>query len=144
MEQVTLRNVSCSSEDPGHPARNICQPGAVGWISSRFCEFPVQIVCNFDKIVSVCELRILSHENKISSKIGVSVCESLHSSNWRPMGKQLIVFACVFAFPNCVCLTPLHKGGTFSLFLPPSSQDLSDWTTIPKQIFRRESYEQWK
>ena len=65
----------CSSEDEEYPARelNAHSPNTRGWQSARMCDYPQEIVVQFDGLVKLSALQILSNESKIAQKIELFV-----------------------------------------------------------------------
>eukprot|EP00949_MAST-11_sp_MAST-11-sp1_P000299 g299.t1 len=75
--------VYCSSQEDRAPVKNLeLHPfhdiskqvwENNGWISSRYCQWPQQIVLRFDDSVLLQNIRLISHEHCISSKIEISI-----------------------------------------------------------------------
>jgi centrosomal protein CEP104 len=62
--KLRFRVAYCSSEDPEFPARelNAHSPNTQGWLSARMCDYPQEIVVQFDGLVRLSALQILSNE----------------------------------------------------------------------------------
>lgn len=94
--KLRFRVAYCSSEDPEFPARelNAHSPNTQGWLSARMCDYPQEIVVQFDGLVRLSALQILSNESRIAQKIElyVGTCEnaleapSLQSASFRRLG----------------------------------------------------------
>jgi centrosomal protein CEP104 len=44
-------------------------PLAVGWLSEKFCHYPIDMIIQFDKKIVLKKVQILSHQYLIASKI---------------------------------------------------------------------------
>ncbi|CAD7963887.1 unnamed protein product [Amoebophrya sp. A25] len=64
-----------SSEDPEYPASELLYHSSktVGWSSSRFCDYPQEIVLLFETAISARQIQFLSHQCRIASKIELFV-----------------------------------------------------------------------
>ena len=49
MPRLRFKVISCSSEDPNYPSDSLNDhgPNSKGWQSSRFCEYPQELVLEF-------------------------------------------------------------------------------------------------
>ncbi|GET91745.1 hypothetical protein, conserved [Leishmania tarentolae] len=81
----------CTSEDPEHPVSQLggCRgeiksgaPTPVGWQSVRYGKTPQTLVIRFQGNVWLQQLRILSHEAKIASKVEVRVAKLTEGDDW--------------------------------------------------------------
>jgi len=75
-KQVRFSVVFCGGEDPEFVAAelNAHSPQTKGWQSPAFCSFPVELGLGFSEgEAQLSQLQILSHENKIATKIDVFV-----------------------------------------------------------------------
>lgn len=94
--KLRFRVAYCSSEDPQFPSRelNAHSPNTQGWLSARMCDYPQEIVVQFDGLVRLSALQILSNESRIAQKIELYVgsCQnaletpSLQSASFRRLG----------------------------------------------------------
>ena len=94
--KLRFRVAYCSSEDPEFPASelNAHSPNTQGWLSARMCHYPQEIVVQFDGLVRLSALQILSNKSRIAQKIElyVGTCEnalespSLQSASFRRLG----------------------------------------------------------
>ncbi|EOD37518.1 hypothetical protein EMIHUDRAFT_417671, partial [Emiliania huxleyi CCMP1516] len=75
MSLIPYTVASCSSEDEQHPARELqsFHSQSRGWQSSRFCDFPQEIVLKFGGPVNVQQVQLLSHQFKIATRIELFV-----------------------------------------------------------------------
>jgi centrosomal protein CEP104 len=74
MPRLRFKVISCSSEDPNYPSDSLNDhgPNSKGWQSSRFCEYPQELVLEFlEKNVCIQQLQLLSHQSKIASTIEI-------------------------------------------------------------------------
>lgn len=74
---LTSQVIQCSSHDDGFDARELetthHNPHTKGWQAARFCEYPQQLILQFDRLYDVRKIQILSHQSKISTSIEVFV-----------------------------------------------------------------------
>lgn len=94
--KLRFRVAYCSSEDADFPARelNAHSPNTQGWQSARMCDYPQEVVVQFDGLVRLSALQILSNESRIAQKIElyVGTCQnaleapSLQSASFRRLG----------------------------------------------------------
>ena len=58
-------------EDPEFSVTELLDnsPQSRGWQSSKFCEYPQEIIIQFTNIVRLKQIQFLSHQSKISTKI---------------------------------------------------------------------------
>jgi centrosomal protein CEP104 len=76
-QKLNFRLVESTSEDAEHPIYELLKgnigfkkgTASNGWISSRFCNYPQEIIVQFVSPVNLRQINILSHEKKISSLI---------------------------------------------------------------------------
>ncbi|KAL1526684.1 hypothetical protein AB1Y20_015386 [Prymnesium parvum] len=68
---LSYRVVGVSSEDEAHPARELQRYSADsrGWQSTRWCEFPQELVLQFQGRVMLQQVQVLSHQFKIASRV---------------------------------------------------------------------------
>ena len=68
---LSYKVVACSSEDESHPARELQRYSADsrGWQSTRWCEFPQEVVVRFQGKVVLQQVQVLSHQFKIPSRV---------------------------------------------------------------------------
>lgn len=93
----------CTSEDPLHPISDLgrstgeVKPGApapAGWQSARHGKTPQTLVLRFHGNVWLQQLRILSHEAKIATKVEVRVAKLTDDDDWdHPPSFRTIRFA---------------------------------------------------
>lgn len=80
LTRLRYKVVAWSSEDPASPAegiqvdyQNLLQNKPLsnpqGWSSQKFCSYPQELVLKFEAPLRLKTLNMLSHENKISSRI---------------------------------------------------------------------------
>ena len=95
--KIPFKVVKCSSYDDGYSPTeletNSPSPHTKGWQSSRFCDFPQQIILDFRKVVPIRKIQILSHQSKIASKIELQIGSSkdhnnndYHHASWTRLG----------------------------------------------------------
>lgn len=73
---VSFKVIFASSEDPDYPASqlNEVNPNTKGWLSTRFCSFPQELGFELlDGESKITQIQLLSHQNKISSKIEIFI-----------------------------------------------------------------------
>ncbi|KAL3902762.1 MAG: hypothetical protein SGPRY_011936 [Prymnesium sp.] len=68
---LSYRVVACTSEDESHPARELQRYSADsrGWQSTRWCDFPQELVLQFQGGVTLQQVQVLSHQFKIASRV---------------------------------------------------------------------------
>ena len=94
--KLRFRVAYCSSEDEEYPARelNAHSPNTQGWQSAKMCDYPQEIVVQFDGLVKLSALQILSNESRIAQKIElyVGTCDNaleapaLQNASFRRLG----------------------------------------------------------
>ena len=69
--KLSYRIVSSSGEEANYPASELQSqsPQAKGWQSTRFCDYPQEIILQLSQPSRVRLIQILSHQCKVSSKI---------------------------------------------------------------------------
>lgn len=69
---LKYRLIDSSSEDPEHPLYELIrgQKGP-GWISSRYCQYPQNIIIQFFQPVNIRQINICIHEKNIPSQIKI-------------------------------------------------------------------------
>ncbi len=68
--KLQFRLVSCTSEDPQNPISDLIS--SIGeWQSSRFCQYPQELIIQFISPVIVKQIQFLSHQFKIARKIEI-------------------------------------------------------------------------
>ena len=62
---------ACSSEDAHHPASELqgFHAHSRGWQSAPWCEYPQEVILQFQGRVSVQQVQLLSHQFKIASQV---------------------------------------------------------------------------
>jgi hypothetical protein len=96
-KKLQFRVAYASTEDGEYPARelNTHSPHTRGWQSAKLCAYPQEIVLQFDGLVRLSALQILSNECKIAQKIElfVGTCPrsqldppSIQASEFRRLG----------------------------------------------------------
>jgi centrosomal protein CEP104 len=85
--------VYCTSEDSSNSARelNNSSPDSRGWISARFPDYPLEIgfeILNGGVEAHLTQIQILSHHNKIATKIEifVGVGDSYETASYKRLG----------------------------------------------------------
>lgn len=78
-------------ESEGYPVTELLNhtPFSRGWQSSKFCEYPQEIVLEFPSPVRVKQIQFLSHQYKISSKIEISILDGNSSQNTQKKFKKI-------------------------------------------------------
>lgn len=71
--KVTFQVVHVSGEDEQHPSSELNSdkhgPLVQGWISQKFCLYPIDLIIQFDRKIILKKVQILSHQFLIASKI---------------------------------------------------------------------------
>eukprot|EP00929_Paragymnodinium_shiwhaense_P091716 TRINITY_DN51624_c0_g2_i1.p1 TRINITY_DN51624_c0_g2~~TRINITY_DN51624_c0_g2_i1.p1 ORF type:complete len:893 (-),score=187.50 TRINITY_DN51624_c0_g2_i1:79-2757(-) len=69
--RLKYKIVRVASEDPEYPASELLQHSSqtVGWQSARFCDYPQELILQFETPVHLRQVQFLSHQSKIASKI---------------------------------------------------------------------------
>lgn len=69
--RLKYRIVKCTSEDPEYPASELLAHSSQtkGWQTARFCDFPQEMVLQFETPVHLRQVQFLSHQSKIATKI---------------------------------------------------------------------------
>ena len=98
MEKLRFHVARASSEDPEFPAAELNSdahsPNTRGWQSEPFCDFPQELVLQFEGVVNLAQLQILSNECKIAQKVElfVGMCHDQllspepEAAEWRRLG----------------------------------------------------------
>ena len=62
-------------EEQNYPVTELLNhtPFSRGWQSSRFPDYPQEIVLEFPSVVKICQIQFLSHQYKITSKIEIFI-----------------------------------------------------------------------
>ena len=72
-KKVAFQVVHASGEDEQHPAGELNSdrhgPLIQGWISQKFCLYPIDLIIQFDRKIILKKVQILSHQYLIASKI---------------------------------------------------------------------------
>ncbi|CAF0732515.1 unnamed protein product [Adineta ricciae] len=70
-KKTLFRVVYSSSSDEQHPASELNHHGPLvnGWQSARFCQYPQELVLQFDNYVRLRRVQLLAHQYLIASKI---------------------------------------------------------------------------
>jgi centrosomal protein CEP104 len=67
---LNFKIVACSSEDDKFPIVSLYSPEASrGWCSQQWCEYPQEIVLQFDTLSHITQIQLLSHQYKIATTI---------------------------------------------------------------------------
>ena len=74
-QKIPFRIVQVSSQDEEYSVRELLShtPFSRGWLSSRFCDYPQQLLIEFPKPIKMREIQFLSHQYSIASKIEIFV-----------------------------------------------------------------------
>ena len=74
-QKIPFRIVHVSSEDEEYSVRELLNrtPFSRGWLSSRFCNYPQELLIEFPKPVKMREIQFLSHQYNIASKIEIFI-----------------------------------------------------------------------
>ena len=74
-QKIPFRIVHVSSEDEEHSVRELLNrtPFSRGWLSSRFCNYPQELLIEFQKPIKMREIQFLSHQYSIASKIEIFI-----------------------------------------------------------------------
>lgn len=69
--RLKYKIVKCTSEDPEFPSSELLvhSPQTKGWQTARFCDFPQEVVLQFETPVHLRQVQFLSHQSKIATKI---------------------------------------------------------------------------
>ncbi|CAD7941946.1 unnamed protein product [Amoebophrya sp. A120] len=75
--RIKYKILHASSEDPEHPVSELLfhSSKTKGWSSSRFCDYPQELVLVFEGPVTARQIQFLSHQCRIASKIELYVHE---------------------------------------------------------------------
>jgi centrosomal protein CEP104 len=72
-KKIDFRVVNVSGEDEKYPSSELNSdkhgPLVQGWTSQRFCLYPIDLIIQFSKKVTVKKVQLLSHQSLIASKI---------------------------------------------------------------------------
>ena len=68
---LSYKIAACSSESSDHPVRELqsVHSQSRGWQSTRWCEFPQELVLQFPATVTLQQVQVLSHQFKIASRV---------------------------------------------------------------------------
>ena len=74
-QKIPFRIVHVSSEDEEHSVRELLNrtPFSRGWLSSRFCNYPQELLIEFPKPIKMREIQFLSHQYSIATKIEIFI-----------------------------------------------------------------------
>ena len=74
-QKIPFRIVHVSSEDEEYSVRELLNhtPFSRGWLSSRFCNYPQELLIEFPKPIKMREIQFLSHQYNIASKIEIFI-----------------------------------------------------------------------
>ena len=74
-QKIPFRIVHVSSEDEEYSVRELLNrtPFSRGWLSSRFCNYPQELLIEFPKPIKMREIQFLSHQFNIASKIEIFI-----------------------------------------------------------------------
>ena len=79
-KKIDFKVVHVSGEDEKFPASDLNSdkhgPLVHGWISQRFCLFPIDLIIQFNKKIVLKKVQILSHQYLIASKIEFYIGDS--------------------------------------------------------------------
>ncbi|CAL5219862.1 g1780 [Coccomyxa viridis] len=81
--------VSCSGEDPAHPASNLLSDdGQVsGWHTPRYCQWPQELMLRLEGPADLHQIQMLCHEYKIASKVELHVgMQHGDTVSWKRLG----------------------------------------------------------
>ncbi|CAK92457.1 unnamed protein product (macronuclear) [Paramecium tetraurelia] len=72
---ITFTIPYAQSQDPQFPPSNLLEISStpLGWQSCRFCQYPQELIFQFQSAITVYKMQILSHEKKIPTKIEVFI-----------------------------------------------------------------------
>lgn len=87
-QKLKFRITEVTSQEEGYPVNELLNhsPYSKGWQSSRFCDYPQEIVVEFPNYVKVKQLQFLSHQYKITSKIEILIFNPKQSKKFRKIG----------------------------------------------------------
>ena len=74
-QKIPFRIVHVSSEDEEYSVRELLNrtPFSRGWLSSRFCNYPQELLIEFPKPIKMREIQFLSHQYSIATKIEIYI-----------------------------------------------------------------------
>ena len=74
-QKIPFRIVQVSSQDEEYNVRELLShtPFSRGWLSSRFCDYPQQLLIEFPKPIKMREIQFLSHQYSIATKIEIFI-----------------------------------------------------------------------
>jgi centrosomal protein CEP104 len=74
-QKIPFRIVHVSSEDEEYSVRELLNrtPFSRGWLSSRFCNYPQELLIEFPKPIKMREIQFLSHQYSIATKIEIFI-----------------------------------------------------------------------
>ena len=74
-QKIPFRIVHVSSEDEEFSVRELLNrtPFSRGWLSSRFCNYPQELLIEFPKPIKMREIQFLSHQYSIATKIEIFI-----------------------------------------------------------------------
>jgi len=69
--QLSYKVVKCTSEDAQYPVSELlaASPNTRGWQTAPHCEYPAEVGLEFDSPVHLRQVKFLSHQTKIATKI---------------------------------------------------------------------------
>ena len=74
-QKIPFRIVHVSSEDEEYSVRELLNrtPFSRGWLSSRFCNYPQELLIEFPKPIKMREIQFLSHQYSIATRIEIYI-----------------------------------------------------------------------
>ena len=74
-QKIPFRIVHVSSEDEEYSVKELLNrtPFSRGWLSSRFCNYPQELLIEFPKPIKMREIQFLSHQYSIATKIEIFI-----------------------------------------------------------------------
>ena len=86
-EKIPFRITHVSSQDPDYQVRELLNhtPFSRGWLSARFCNYPQELLLQFQKPIRMREIQFLSHQYNIASKIEIYIL-SPQSDKFKKIG----------------------------------------------------------
>ena len=74
-QKIPFRIVHVSSQDEEYSVRELLNrtPFSRGWLSSRFCNYPQELLIEFPKPIKMREIQFLSHQYSIATKIEIFI-----------------------------------------------------------------------
>jgi len=90
MAKLNYSVIACSGADPDFAATelNVHSPHTRGWQTSRFCEYPQEVIVELARGASISQIQLLSHQHKIATRIELFVGSgsSLDRAAWTRLG----------------------------------------------------------